>query len=103
MQNRPQKTHVIIIDGTLSRLVDGHETNAGLLYKLLIESGAKAAQTVGYDPGVQGAGPRKWLNVLAGTTINASIMSAYSMLCARYRPGDRIMLFGYSRGAYAVR
>ncbi len=103
MPDRPTKTHVIIIDGTLSRLSDGHETNAGLLYKLLLDAGPTAVQTVGYDPGVQGSGSRKWINILAGTTINASIMSAYSILCTRYRPGDRIMLFGYSRGAYAVR
>ena len=91
------------MDGTLSRLVDGHETNAGLLYKLLIESGPTAAQSVGYDPGVQGSGPWKWINVAAGTTINQSILSGYSILCSRYKPGDKIMLFGYSRGAYAVR
>lgn len=103
MSKIPVKTHVIVIDGTMSRLIDGHETNAGILYKLLIESGPTVSQSVGYDPGIQGSGPWKWINIAAGTTINHSILSGYSILCSRYRPGDKIMMFGYSRGAYAVR
>ena len=100
---RPNRCHVFIIDGTLSRIADGDETNAGLLYKILTENGAQAHQTVGYDPGVQADGWGKWIKVAAGTGINASIVNGYSALCSRYRPGDKIMLFGYSRGAYAVR
>ena len=97
------RTHVYIIDGTLSRLDEGDETNAGLLYKLLNSDGPKAGQTVGYHPGVQADGLRKWIDVAAGTGINQAILSGYATLASRYRPGDRMMLFGYSRGAYAVR
>lgn len=100
---RPQRTHVFIVDGTLSTLEDGRETNAGLLYKLLTENGPKVHQTVGYDAGVQASGWRKWLHVAMGTGINRSIVEGYGTLCSRYVPGDKIMLFGYSRGAYAVR
>ncbi len=103
MPPRPARTHVFVIDGTMSRLQDGYETNAGLIYKLLAEVGPRAEQSVGYHPGVQGAGWGKWLTVAAGTTINLSICAGYSVLCSRYAPGDRIMLFGYSRGAYAAR
>lgn len=104
MLSRPPRTHVFIIDGTLSRLHEGHETNAGLLYKLLSEPGARRADlTVGYDAGVQGTGWRKWLAAASGQNINDSIEAGYAVLCSRYLPGDRIMLFGYSRGAYAVR
>ncbi len=103
MNRRPQRTHVFIIDGTLSRLTEGHETNAGLLYKLLDEMGPRLDQTVGYDPGVQGEGWSKWVNVAAGEGVNLSIEHGYATLASRYHPGDRIMLFGFSRGAYAVR
>ena len=96
------RTHVFIIDGTLSRLDEGRESNAGLLYKLLTED-RRADQTVGYDPGIQGEGWRKWIDVASGYTINQSIESGYAALASRYNPGDRIMLFGYSRGAYAAR
>ena len=92
-----------MIDGTLSRLEPGYETNIGLLYRLLQELGPNWYQTVGYDSGIQGKGFRKWLNVAAGIGINKSICAGYSTLCSKYRSGDKIMLFGYSRGAYAVR
>lgn len=103
MPERPPKVHVFIFDGTLSQLRPGYETNAGLLYKLLTERGAHSRQSVGYDEGIQGVGTRKWLNVAMGLTINNSIMEGYAALCSRYQPGDKIMLFGYSRGAYAAR
>lgn len=103
MPERPPRTHVFLIDGTLSRLHDGHESNVGLIYKLVASLGPNARQTVGYDPGVQGTGWSKWLTVIAGTTINHSIEAGYATLCSRYVEGDRIILFGYSRGAYAIR
>ncbi|MEM8870534.1 MAG: DUF2235 domain-containing protein [Pseudomonadota bacterium] len=103
MQKRPPRTHVFIIDGTLSRLHEGYRSNAGRLYKLLDEVGQTARQTVTYDPGIQGEGWGKWLNVAAGLTINQSIEAGYAMLSSRYALGDRIMIFGYSRGAYAAR
>lgn len=103
MPQRPPRTHVFIIDGTLSRLHEGHESNAGMLYKLITELGPNARQTVGYDAGIQGQGWYKWLNVAAGLTINLSIEAGYAAICSRYEPGDKIMLFGYSRGAYAAR
>lgn len=103
MLDRPPRNHVFIIDGTLSRLHEGFEGNAGLLYKLLMEVSPSPRQTVGYDPGIQGEGLQKWLNVAAGLTINQCIETGYATLASRYQPGDTIMLFGYSRGAYAAR
>lgn len=104
MDPRPAVTHVFIIDGTLSRLSSGHETNAGLLYKLLEDQGPLPQQTVGYDRGIQGEGRwRTLLNAAAGLTINLSIRAGYAHLSRVWQPGDRVMLFGYSRGAYAAR
>ena len=40
---------------------------------------------------------------MMGRGINRQIRRAYGYLASRYRPGDKIYLFGYSRGAYAVR
>jgi uncharacterized protein (DUF2235 family) len=94
---------VFISDGTLSSLTPGMESNAGLLYRLLTEAGRNPHQRFDYDPGVQGSGLRKWFNAVTGMGINLTICQGYSFLASRYRPGDRIYLFGYSRGAYAVR
>ena len=94
---------MVIMDGTLSRLVEGEETNAGLLYKLLSELLPRTNLLVTYLPGIQGVGFRKWVNIAAGVGINLTICAGYSALSRAYAPGDKILLFGFSRGAYAVR
>ncbi len=98
---RGPRTHAIILDGTMSSLEPGDETNAGLTYKLLSEMGGQVS--VYYEAGVQWADWRSTHHVMMGRGINRQIRRAYGFLASRYRPGDRIYLFGYSRGAYAVR
>ncbi len=115
--------HVVILDGTMSSLKEGFETNAGRTYKLLREaargggngrgreaghgngatSGAGARLSLYYEAGVQWQGLPGLGHVITGQGLNAKIRRAYGMIASRYRPGDRIFLFGYSRGAYAVR
>lgn len=41
--------------------------------------------------------------VLFGWGLNRNIKSAYQALCETYHPGDKIMIFGFSRGAYTAR
>ena len=94
---------VFVCDGTLSSIRSGEETNAGQIYRLLSRLGPDPRQIVRYDPGVQGAGWRKWVNAASGQGVNRSIRAGYAFLAQNWRPGDRIFLFGYSRGAYAVR
>jgi len=67
-----------------------------------------------YDPGV-GTAPRPgavtWIRkklsmtmgLVFGAGINRNIHDAYAYLMESYRPGDRVYLFGFSRGAYTVR
>lgn len=98
---RTRRNHVIIIDGTMCVLTpEGHETNAGLSYKLVSETGAAL---VHYEAGIQWRDWSSTLEVALGRGINEQIRRAYGVLASRYRPGDRIYLIGYSRGAYAVR
>ncbi|MEM6372642.1 MAG: DUF2235 domain-containing protein [Pseudomonadota bacterium] len=98
---RGRTLHVIIIDGTMSTRDAGHETNAGLLADLLGEMGGEVS--LYYEPGLQWSEWRRAGDVLFGRGINRQIRRAYGYLASRYRPGDSIYLFGYSRGAYAVR
>ena len=98
---RGPRTHVIILDGTMSTLTDGRETNAGLTFKLLKEM--NGAVSVFYEAGVQWQDWKSTHHVMMGRGINRQIRRAYGFLASRYRPGDRIFLMGYSRGAFAVR
>ncbi len=94
-------THVVILDGTMSSLDPGCETNAGLAYRLCREMGGQLS--IFYEPGLQWTDWRSARDVMVGRGLNRQIRRAYGYLASRYRPGDRIFLFGYSRGAYAVR
>ncbi len=95
--------HVIILDGTMSSLEEGLETNAGTLYKLLNEAANGGRLSLYYEAGVQWQSWRSLREVITGRGINRKIRRAYGVLASRYRPGDRIFLFGYSRGAFAAR
>ena len=99
---RGQVTHVIVFDGTMSSLRPGCESNAGLAYKLLCEA-AHARLSFYYDAGAQWRDWRSPGDVVLGRPMNGRIRRAYGYLASRYREGDRIILLGYSRGAYAAR
>lgn len=75
---------------------------------------ARESQICFYDPGL-GANPdtgerrsllRRIKDTLAQVTgygITDNIVDCYAALLVSHRPGDRIFLFGFSRGAYTVR
>lgn len=100
---RERVDHVVILDGTMSSLEPGFETNAGQLYKLLREIAPSRRLSVCYEAGIQWNSWKTSLDVIEGRGINRQIKRIYGFVASRYRPGDRIFLFGYSRGAYAVR
>lgn len=43
------------------------------------------------------------LESAVGTGIDHNIIDCYEQIIAHYEPGDRVVLFGFSRGAYTVR
>lgn len=96
-------THVVLLDGTMSQLTHGQETHIGLTYLLLREIAAAAQLAIHYEPGIQWQSWQRTHEVIAGVGLNRQIKRAYQFLARGYRPGDRIILMGYSRGAYAVR
>lgn len=61
---RAAQTHVVILDGTMSSLDDGYETNAGRTYKLLCESDPD--MSLYYEAGVQWRGLRSAPDVMMG-------------------------------------
>ncbi len=98
---RGPQIHLVILDGTLSSLDPGHETNAGALFKLARQCGSDVS--VYYEAGLQWSSWRATADIAMGRGLNRQIMRAYGWLASRYRHGDRVILMGYSRGAFAVR
>jgi uncharacterized protein (DUF2235 family) len=113
---------VIYSDGTGQRgglYFDEERTNIYKLYRatrVAPDSVIKPDQQVAfYDPGLGtlpdgGNTPqrvyRKLYNFISQATglgITRNIIDCYAALIRLWRPGDRIFLFGFSRGAYTVR
>lgn len=95
--------HVIILDGTLCNLRPDHISNVGLAYKLISQPMDGVRRRVYYEEGLQWQGWRHLRDLAEGRGIQGQIRRAYGWLASQYRPGDRIFLLGYSRGAYGVR
>lgn len=87
----------------MSTLDEGDETNVGLIYKLLDEASRDQRIGILYEAGNQWEDWSKTLDIIEGRGINRQIRRVYGWLASRYRPGDRIFLIGFSRGAFAVR
>lgn len=101
---------VALCDGTANHLgVD--PSNVAHLFRCLQRN---EEQRVFYTPGVGTIGADMWwaerarrakakFEQFTGYAIDRDILSIYRFLCEAYEPGDRIFLFGFSRGAYSVR
>lgn len=109
------KNIIVLSDGTgqaFSAPGKGGGTNVYKLYRA-IRGVSSADQVAFYDPGLgsdpddDGLSWTRWgYNVLSQATglgISRNIKDCYEALVQHYEPGDRIFLFGFSRGAYTVR
>ena len=93
--------HVILLDGTMGSLHPSRITSIGLIHHLL--RGAASRSSVYYGKGLEW---REWAEiseVVMGWGVERQIRRAYGWLASHYRPGDRIFILGYSRGAFAAR
>lgn len=101
---------ILLLDGTSNEVKD-NLTNVVKLYRCAERSDG---QRVFYHPGigtvplitdwspaVQGA--IATFGLATGWGLDANILDAYCYLIETYQPGDRIFLFGFSRGAYTAR
>lgn len=107
------KNIVICLDGTNNRIRGKANTNVVRLFHLLALDDADK-QVAYYGPGVgtfSAAGawspPAQALSRILGLAFGAGIRpalgNAYTYLMSVYEPGDRIFIFGFSRGAYTAR
>ncbi len=104
------KNIVICSDGTNNKLA-GDLTNVARLSQVALND---ARQAVFYDPGVGTmAAPdqktwigKRWSLVSGlafGTGLDQNVFDAYRFLMEKYEPGDKVFLFGFSRGAFTAR
>ena len=102
----PMKHLIICLDGTWS---DGNapapQTNIAVLAGIIDPNPAGAPeQRVYYDAGVGTGGLiDRIAGGMFGKGLSANVLAAYRFLCQFYEPGDRIYVFGYSRGAFTAR
>lgn len=106
------KNIVICFDGTNNQFgVDGN-TNVVRLAEVAVNNPER--QLIYYDPGV-GTLPEPWMwsrisqtinrwwSLAFGTGLIRNVEEAYLFLMNHWEPGDRVFLFGFSRGAYSAR
>lgn len=105
------KNIVICSDGTGNRGGKTRGTNVWRIfnavdrYNEIDNNNNPVEQITHYDDGV-GTDDLLWLRLLGGAFgwgLSRNIRSAYAFLAMNYELGDRIFLFGFSRGAYTVR
>jgi uncharacterized protein (DUF2235 family) len=102
---------VVCCDGTWNRF-GTNNTNVVHLCSTLVRDPAK--QIVYYDPGVGSLGEASMLTRLGrratqvlggaiGRGLGRNVEEAYDFVANHYEEGDRVWLFGFSRGAYTAR
>jgi uncharacterized protein (DUF2235 family) len=105
------KNIVVCCDGTANEFAQ-NRTNVIKLYSVLLHD--TPGQVTFYHPGIGTMEPfgslspvaRKFTRLLGmavGYGLENDIRDAYAFLIQTYEPGDRIYLFGFSRGAFTVR
>ena len=94
------KNIIILSDGTGQEGGRGHDTNVYKLFRMLEDRTER--QIVFYDQGLGTDGDRVG-GMAFGKGIDTNILQCYRFLFDHYRSGDKIFLFGFSRGAATVR
>ena len=97
------KNIILLSDGTGNSAAKRNKTNVWRLYGALDLH--RHDQIAFYDDGV--GAQQFWLFKLLGGAfgwgLKRNVKELYKYLCRNYEEGDRIYLFGFSRGAFTVR
>ncbi len=99
------KRLIVCCDGTWQKLRSDYPSNVVKITQAIRAVGDDGIpQIVHYSEGV---GTGDFIDKLGGGAfgwgLDNVIQNAYRFLCLNYDPGDRIYLFGFSRGSYTVR
>lgn len=97
---------VVCADGTWNRpeedVEKDHATNVLKIARAITPKAQGVAQHVFYDWGL-GSYHNSISAGLTGKGIHKNILDGYRYIVQNYAPGNKIYLFGFSRGAYTVR
>ncbi len=99
------KNIAIFSDGTGNSTIKDRGTNVFKMYEMVELHDKNQPQVSIYDDGV-GTEKLKFLKALGGAFglgLSHNVRRLYAELARVYEPGDRIYLFGFSRGAFTVR
>lgn len=107
------KNIVLCLDGTGNQLKARGSTNVVRLFEML-DLSDPAKQIAYYDPGVgtfsaQGAwtpagrAVSRTMGLAIGNGMRQNLGEAYTYLMTAWEPGDRVYIFGFSRGAFTAR
>jgi hypothetical protein len=98
------KNIVLLSDGTGNSSAQLLKTNVWRVYESL-DLTDPARQVACYDDGVGTStfAPLAIAGGAFGVGLRRNVLRLYRFLCEHYDPGDRIYLFGFSRGAFTIR
>lgn len=96
---RPAQDLFVFLDGT-GNAADSR-TNVWRLHELLLAN-RKDGFAAAYIPGV-GSTTNPVFGTVLGHGMERRMRCGYAFLGEQYQPGDRIFIFGFSRGAHAAR
>jgi len=94
------KNIVVLSDGTGQEGGKGHDTNVYKLFRMLEDRTER--QIVFYDQGI-GTDRLRVTGSVAGAGFSENLLQCYQFIYENYNAGDKIFLFGFSRGAATVR
>lgn len=98
------KKIILCSDGTGQKGGDGPDTNVFRIYKMVDNDSSD--QLVFYDDGIGTDSNVTAIQALSSTFgfgFGRNVINLYKQLVRHYVPGDKVFLFGYSRGAATVR
>ena len=102
------KRILLFSDGTGNSSASQQKTNVWRLYEMVDLGPAPEGEVVqiGYysnGVGTSNFEPLAALGGIFGIGLRRNVLTLYEFVCRTYRPGDEILAFGFSRGAFTIR
>jgi uncharacterized protein (DUF2235 family) len=99
----PNKSIFLLADGTGNAAASPFKTNVWRLYQAIDRTGNDQIAFYNDGVGTETFKPLRALGGAFGIGLARDVKDLYRFLCRNYDDGDRIFLFGFSRGAFTTR